>query len=403
MKNDSLEKALSANFRLYYGKLYSALLDRFGTAYVQEIEDALQNAFLKAIKTWKPDRVPQNPEGWLYTVAKNDLLNQIKKMKRQSQESILSEDKGSGPIEDLRLKTLLFLAMKEELSYAAKVLFILKNVFGLHVREISESTLLSEEAIYKQVSRARKKLLDSSSVDLFETTFERVQEEHLALVEETLHAVFTIGFDTFDEKVASIMNEDVCVEALALTRLLHDTYQLPSTQNLLALICFHLARIPARIENGGLVPLQQQKKEKWNQELIGLGFQFLTKPVDFDPYYLEALITSKHMMTDSFDQTHWEDIVGLYKFWLGHLESPLLKLNLSYGLHQAGRREEAMVILNELKGQLPEDHFYLSVVRAEIQQASASSESREILQGLVENMNQQARKEFLLNKINQHT
>ncbi|MEM7513594.1 MAG: DUF6596 domain-containing protein, partial [Bacteroidota bacterium] len=280
---------------------------------------------------------------------------------------------------------------------------ILKNVFGLHVREISESTLLSEEAIYKQVSRARKKLLGTSSVDLFDTTFERAKGHDLSLVEETLHAVFTIGFDSFDEKVEAIMNEDLCVEALALTRLLHDTYQLPSTQNLLALICFHLARIPARIESGELMPLQQQDKGKWNQELIGLGYQFLTKPEDFDPYYLEALITSKHMMADGFDQTHWEDIVGLYKFWLSHLESPLLKLNLSYGLHQAGRREEAMEILNELKSQLPEDHFYLSVVRAEIQQASASSESRNILQGLVENMNQQARKEFLLKKINQHT
>ncbi|MEM7511839.1 MAG: sigma-70 family RNA polymerase sigma factor, partial [Bacteroidota bacterium] len=170
MKNDSLENTLSANFRVYHGKLFSALLDRFGTVYVQEVEDALQNAFLKAVKSWKPDRVPQNPEGWLYTVAKNDLLNEMKKMKRQPLEGATSDRHDSAPLEDLRLKTLLFLAMNEELSYSAKVLFILKNVFGLHVREISESTLLSEEAIYKQVSRARKKLLGTSSVDLFDTT-----------------------------------------------------------------------------------------------------------------------------------------------------------------------------------------------------------------------------------------
>ena len=46
MSNDLFQKE-EINYRALYGKLFSGLLGQFGANYVSEIEDAIQNSFLK--------------------------------------------------------------------------------------------------------------------------------------------------------------------------------------------------------------------------------------------------------------------------------------------------------------------------------------------------------------------
>jgi len=72
------------NYRALYGKLFSGLLNQFGANYISEIEDAIQNSFLKSLKIWKQKDVPNNKENWLFIVALNDLLNQIKRQKENN-------------------------------------------------------------------------------------------------------------------------------------------------------------------------------------------------------------------------------------------------------------------------------------------------------------------------------
>ena len=399
MSNSDLSKALVKDFRVIHGKLFSGLVNKFGAGYIQEIEDAIQNAFLKALKTWKADQLPRNQEGWLFVVAKNDVMNQIKKSKnRDLQLPLAHAAEEEGALEDLRLKTLLFLAMSEDLSYLAKVLFILKNVFGLSIREISECTLLSEDAVYKNVGRARKHLLSLAEVTRFEGVFEQAGPEDIKIVEEALYAVFTIGFDSFKEK-APIVDDDLCTEALAIGRLLLNTYQKASTHNLLALFCFHLARIPAKISDNQLVPFFDQDRTLWSKELIDLGFHFLQEPQQVDPYYLEALITSKHMTSTRHDERHWLDVARLYELWQNHSSSPLVKLNHCYCLNQAGRYQEALHMLEELEEQLPEQHFYFSLVKAEVLKKDQASTSNEMIRELLDQMGQQIRRDFLNQKL----
>ena len=54
------------NYRAIYGKLFSGLLNQFGTNYVSEIEDAIQNSFLKSLKIWTQNNVPNNKEEVFY-------------------------------------------------------------------------------------------------------------------------------------------------------------------------------------------------------------------------------------------------------------------------------------------------------------------------------------------------
>ena len=116
MKNkNSLVVELS--YRTFYGKLFSALFSQFGANYVSEIEDAIQNSFYKSLKSWKPNQVPTNKENWLFIVARNDVLNQIKKDSRlQSVSDFKATEESENPNEDLRLKTILFLAKSKFVS-----------------------------------------------------------------------------------------------------------------------------------------------------------------------------------------------------------------------------------------------------------------------------------------------
>jgi RNA polymerase sigma-70 factor (ECF subfamily) len=80
----------NVNYRALYGKLFSGLLHHFGIKYVSEIEDAIQNTFLKSLKVWKQGNLPNHKENWLYIVARNDIVNQIKKRKESSYQPYFS-------------------------------------------------------------------------------------------------------------------------------------------------------------------------------------------------------------------------------------------------------------------------------------------------------------------------
>ena len=156
MKNRS-HSIIESSYRTYHGKLFASLLSRFGAGCVPQIEDAIQNSFYKSLKSWKPGQIPDNKENWLYIVARNDVINQLKKDSR-TQSSCPTGDRGDDKVvvEDLRLQTIMFLSQFKNVSSQAKVLFVLKNIFGLSIREISESTLLTQDAIYKSVNRTKR-------------------------------------------------------------------------------------------------------------------------------------------------------------------------------------------------------------------------------------------------------
>lgn len=396
MKNET-SSIIESSYRTFYGKLFSALFSQFGAKYVNEIEDAIQNSFYKSLKTWKPNRVPNNKENWLFIVARNDVLNQIKKGSRlHSQTHFKVIEETENPNEDLRLKTILFLSKSKNVSSKVKVIFILKNIFGLHIKEISECTLLSQEAIYKSINRAKKNFQQTTKDADFDLTFEQITEKEIVIIEEILYAVFNIGFDSFSEKNKSIINEDLCLEALALAKILSDKFEKITTKNLLGLFCFHLARIPAKVKNNKIISFFEQNKTNWNNDFIKLGFHYLEKPEKLNKYYVEALIASKHMTNTKNDIQHWNEIIKLYQLLLSISNSPITKLNLCYCFSKAQRNEEAKELLMIVENELPNEHIYLSLVKANIFKYNRTLESEKIIEKVLKNINQKIRREYIL-------
>lgn len=397
MNNKLLSKE-EINYKAIYGKLFSGLLNQFGTNYVSEIEDAIQNSFLKSLRIWKQNSVPNNKENWLFIVARNDVLNQIKRQRENSKFSFeYIEDNSTRNIEtDLRLQTILFISTLENISNQAKILFVLKNIFGLSMAEISDSTLINQEAIYKSINRTKKNIqlkFSGNEVDLNSVT---ANLQAISIAEEIFYAVFNIGFDSFSEKMEKIVNEDLCLEAFVLTKLLFSQYQSESTSNLLALFCFHTARIPAKIDNGKLLSFFNQNREKWDNELISLGFHYLKKPEKLSKFYLEAVIISKYMSTYQLSQKDWTDIAKLYEMIQQVSQSPIVKLNYCFCLSKIGKTENALMILSEIEKELPDEHIYFSFVKAKILKETNTKKAGDLFTSVMNKMNQKIRKEYLL-------
>lgn len=387
------------SYRKIYGKLFSGLVQQFGASYVNEIEDAIQNSFYKSLKSWKADKIPENKENWLYIVARNELLSHIKRLQKQNSIDFLDQ-KTEGLCEDLRLKTILFLSKATNVSDKSKVVFILKNVFGLGIKEISNSLFLSEDAIYKSNQRAKKDFISSAKYAEFDAIFANISEKDIALIEEVLYGVFNIGFDSFSGKNNQILNEDLCLDALALVKLLSVKFKKVSTKNLLALFSFHLARLPTKASNKKIASFFEQDRTYWNADLIKLGFYYLEKPKQLDKYYLEALIASRYMSITEFHREDWEEVIGLYKSLLAISNSPVVRLNLCYCLKKAGRIYEAQSLLKIVEKQLPTSYLYLSLVKAEFLKGDKQDEADKIIAEALKSVTQNIRRAHILENMN---
>ncbi|MDY3318278.1 RNA polymerase [Riemerella anatipestifer] len=398
MSNDLFQRE-KINYRALYGKLFSSLLEQFGANYVSEIEDAIQNSFLKLLRIWDGKSTPNNKENWLFIVARNDVLSQIKAKNNQNdfEPFELSDDNQISENEkDLRLQTIIFIASLKFISIQAKTMFILKNIFGLSIDEIHDCTLLSREAIYKSINRTKKSILQKN--ELRQTNLQTISagRETITILEEILYAVFNIGFDSFNDKTEEIVNKELCLETFSLAKLLFKSYNFDTTSNLLAIFSLHTARIPAKIEKGKLISFFNQKREKWNQELFQLGLQFLKKPKSTNKFYIEALIVSKYMTVENFTENDWKEIVNLYEILQQISSSPIVKLNYCYGLSKIGKIELALKILSEVEKELPNEHTYFNLVKVNIIGKVNPIESNNLLVSTIDKLNQKIRKEYLL-------
>src|SRR5581483_3553854 len=66
-------------FRQEAGRIVAALTRTFGLHNVALAEDVTQDAFCRALETWKQRGVPDNPSAWLMKAAKNRAVDVLRR------------------------------------------------------------------------------------------------------------------------------------------------------------------------------------------------------------------------------------------------------------------------------------------------------------------------------------
>ncbi len=350
-------------FRQQSGKMFSILIRLFGFDHSSLIEDIIQDTFLVAMKTWGVKGVPENPEGWLMQVAKNKLINELKK---RSNRMRLNEQFASEAIEekveelfleqeikDSQLRAL-FACCHPSLKKKEQVMLTLKILSGFSDAEIGNALLSTPDAVKKAIYRA-KKFLQKKQIDL-NTPF----IEDIAGRIETIHTIIYLIFNEGYKQTMGelVINEDLCFEATRLALLIKNIEgeHQPVTNALLALIYFSMARFPSRInDEGEMVELERQDRSLWDKDMIYAGVVFLKKSQkanELTKYHLEATIASIHCTAQSYADTNWEAIVVCYDQLLMLSQNPVVGINRAIAISKWKGAEAGLKELDKIEDEL---------------------------------------------------
>jgi RNA polymerase sigma factor (sigma-70 family) len=310
-------------FRHQSGKMVSVLTRIFGLQHLETVEDAVQDTFIKAAKTWG-QQPPDNPQGWLTVAAKNRVLDLFRKLKADK-ERLPKVDFGTAAIaldelfldheiEDSQLR-MIFTACNPVLDERDQIAFALKTISGFSTKEIAAALLLKDETVKKRLSRARKTI---SERDLrFEIPTGAQLKGRLDRALSAVYLIFNEGFHSAQQE--QLIRKDLCAEAVRLVKIIlnHPSTNHPNAHALFALFCFHSARLDSKVnEKNEVVSLKDQDRSIWNQDLIYLGNAAMYKAVEtevYSAYHFEAAIASEHLLARTYADTNWKSILNWYE------------------------------------------------------------------------------------------
>jgi len=199
--------------------------------------------------------------------------------------------------------------------------------------------------------RARKKLENEKI--LLELPSDSALKSRLPIVHKVIYLLFNEGYKSSDGN--EIIREELCEEALILTKLLLDCGLYNSdTFSLYALMLFHAARFKSRFDaNGDLLDLENQDRSLWNADLILMGNYYLkqTESSQLSGFHIEAYIAHIHCSARKIDDTDWGLISRLYNKLLVDNANPFVELNYAIALYFSGEKHKAYDILNRLERQ----------------------------------------------------
>jgi RNA polymerase sigma factor (sigma-70 family) len=359
-------------FRTEYRKIVSVLCYLFGIENIEIAEDITSDTFLAATETWSIKGIPENPTAWLYTVAKNKTKNYLKRnavfeqklsveIKHTANKSEEIEiDLSNKNINDSQL-AMIFTVCNPVNSGEAQIALALNLLCGFGIQEIADAFLTNKEVIYKRINRAKEKLKEAN-IKIEQPTISEINNR-LETVLTTLYLLFSEGYYSTSQN--TILRKDLCAEAMRLTFLLieNPTTNLPATNALLSLMCFHSSRFDARTnENGETILYQDQDESLWNQELIEKGQFYLVQASTgnkLSKYHLEASIAYWHTQKEDTAEK-WQNILQLYNHLLILEYSPIAALNRTFALAKTNGKQEAIIEAEKLN--LTQNPFYYSLL-----------------------------------------
>jgi len=261
--------------RASYGRLLAILASRSGD--IAAAEDALADAFAAALKQWPVDGIPDNPSGWLLTVARRSIGHSAARRRTAAAAidvvQLLQDERdvatltGSGArgFGDERL-ALMFVCAHPAIDPDAQAPLMLQTVLGLDAARIATCFLVSSATMGQRLVRAKRKVRDAGIA--FAIPEPANAAERFSGVLSAIYAAFGTAWEDVsgaDTKLAGLSGE-----AIWLGRLIHQLLpEDPEVMGLLSLMLHCESRREARRDaDGSFIPLHQQDVARWSRPMI---------------------------------------------------------------------------------------------------------------------------------------
>ena len=348
-------------FRHAYGRLVAVLTRKVGVWHIELVEDAVQGALVAALTAWTARGLPDDPGAWLYRVAHNNLMGDLRRkagqlriLERAGDAVVRGGDTPAPPyfaheVRDDMLR-MLFICCDDIIPRESRLVLALKTLCGFSATEIALRLFTSEANVHKRLTRARTRLRETS-ID-FQTPPPETLKSRLSSVHAVLYLLFNEGYLSAHAEQA--IRQELCDEAVRLATLLaeHPAGAGPETFALLAVMHLHAARLAARCDaTGGLLLLEEQDRSLWDRERMRVGAQWLEQSAAgevFSRFHAEAGIAAEHCFAPSFEQTRWNEISDLYAMLERIDPSPLHTLNRAVAVAEWQGPEAGLALLHAL-------------------------------------------------------
>ena len=166
-------------FRQANGRAVATLARTFGD--ISLAEDAVQDAFVRALATWPRDGIPANPAGWIITTARNRALDVVRRDTRGREltrklatdqmrgGATPTDDEDSAPMRDDQTR-LIFTCCHPALRVEHQVALTLRLIAGLTPAEVARAFLTGEDTMAKRLVRAKHKIKAATSPTAYPRT-----------------------------------------------------------------------------------------------------------------------------------------------------------------------------------------------------------------------------------------
>lgn len=335
--SDARTRAAAA-FREDSGRAVAVLVRMLGS--IDDAEEAVQDAFVRALETWPRDGIPASPAAWIVTAAKHRALDVVRReSSRETRQERAHRAFGSPApadpgeavpaaldeaVDDDQLR-LMFTCCHPALGLEAQVALTLRLIAGLETRDIARAFLVPEPTMAQRLTRAKRKIAAAKIPYRVPSRDELPQR--LRGVLAALYLVFNQGYGEQRSDVPELSRE-----AIRLTRVL--TRLLPGAtepRGLLALMLLTESRRAARFTpDGGIVLLADQDRSLWDAALAGEGIALVRACVAANepgPYQIQAAIAAVHASARRADNTDWASIVRLYDQLFAFQPTAIVELN----------------------------------------------------------------------------
>jgi RNA polymerase sigma factor (sigma-70 family) len=347
-------RELTRIVREHAGRLAAALVrvtGDFATA-----EDLVQDAVVAALQRWPTEGVPERPDAWLFTVARNRGLDALRR--ESSYRTKLAQIQWPvQPESDERLR-LIFTCCHPALPREAQIALTLRVVCGLTTAQIAGAFLVPETTVAQRITRAKRKIMAAG------IPYRVPDPDELnARLREVLAVIYLLLNEGYLSTVDQTESRDLVDDAEWLAaQLLELMPTEPEVAGLLALIQLHRARADARFDGeGDLVLLEHQNRSSWNRLAIDEATRLLSRAARQHrpgPYQLQAAIVACHAEATDWADTDWQQIVVLYDMLLHLAPSPLTRLHRSIALRYTAGPQAALAEVDALCDVLDNYHLY---------------------------------------------